>query len=307
LKSISSDRRIETARVAILDHGRLRVATEFVPLLRTNGLDTFDRIMTAAGGRMMRSVPGRSTVRIELESPGGGKAVAFLKRYTPQYLSTRGRWLRRIHWPGARDEALHEWRAMEQLRAHGFHTAAPIAFGQARSNGIVTRSFLLTAEIVGGVAAHHQLPTLEAKARRELLLAIAALTRRFHGAGFAHKDYYLSHIFVVPLEPLTTIHREPSSGPRLHFIDLQRLVRPRLLAERWVVKDLAALGYSAQLAGATEEDLREFLERSVGHEVLTARGRRLLGRVRTRIRALQRRKPKYDVIWDQPGAHPHNV
>jgi len=287
-------------RVEILDDGKLRVTEGFLPLLRANGLHSFDKIMACSGGTMMRSVPGRSTVKIELPRPDGGTQVAFLKRYEPEYLSSGKKLLRLLHWPGADDEALHEWNCIRVLRDAGFNTAALIAVGQERGAGIVRRSFLLTAEIAGGIAAHDYVRTLKVKARRELALQIADLARRFHGAGFAHKDHYLSHIFIVP-------SGSPTTAPDYYYIDLQRLIRPRLFQTRWVIKDLAVLGYSALLSGATRADLMRFCHAYFQRSRLTADDRRLIRSVMSRVNGLRQRRPKYDVIWDQPGVHPPNV
>jgi hypothetical protein len=281
------------------DGGTLFVRPEFVPALRASGLDTFERVMGHRDGRIMRSVPGRSTLRIELKHPEGA-SVAYLKRYEREYLSPARKLLRFLHWPGAGDEAMHEWNALGLLRFQGFNTADPIAVGQRRSGGLVERSFLLTAEISGGVAAHDYARTLGARARRELVMRIADLTQRFHAAGFAHRDCYLSHIFVVPT-------LRANSDPRLYLIDLQRLFRPRCFRERWVVKDLGALGYSARVAGATRADLLCFFKRYFGIARLSALDRARISKIMVRIDALQRRRPKHDVIWDQPGVHPPNV
>jgi hypothetical protein len=283
-----------------LDSGKLLVNAAFVPALCASGLDSFEKIMAHTAGGVMRSVPGRSTVKIELPESPDGKRVAFLKRYEPEYLTFGKKLLRLLRWPGAGDEALHEWNAILRLRASGFNTPTPIAMGQRRSAGIVTRSFLLTAEIAGGIAAHDYLRKLHSTARRDLVKRLAAVTQRFHGAGFAHKDFYLSHIFVVPPEP-------PACEPELFFIDLQRLARPRLLRERWLVKDLAALGYSAQLAGAKRSDMMGFYKTCFAKRSLGLEDRRRIRKVMARVNALHRRGPRYDVIWDQPGVHPPNV
>ena len=57
-----------------LDDGRMLVAAEYLDLLRSNGLMAFGAVMQLESGKMMRSVPGRSTVRIELHRPRGGVA-----------------------------------------------------------------------------------------------------------------------------------------------------------------------------------------------------------------------------------------
>jgi hypothetical protein len=277
-----------------LDDGRLTVAREFADVLRGCGLTSFAAVMAHPSQKVMRSVPGRSTVRVELGT-GVAAPVAYLKRYEPRYLSPGKRLLRRLGWPVAQDEAMHEWRALLELRGAGFRTAAPIAVGQLRRGGLVTSSFLLTAEIAGGVPGDDYFRELDAPRRRELAVEVAELARRFHAAGFVHKDFYFSHVFVTP-----------HAGRReLSLIDLQRVVRPTaLLRPRWIVKDLGALGYTAQRAGASRGDLLRFYLRYAGKSRLDAGDRRFIRQVMARVNALHRRGPKYDVIWDQPGARP---
>ncbi len=286
------------ARIEYLDGGRLRVAAEFVELLRANNLNTFEQVMVYGGGQMKRSVPGRSTVRIELNAPGGDRAVVFLKRYERDYLPPVRKLLRFLHWPGADDEAMHEWNAIAELRRHGFSTPTPIAVGQEKAAGSVLRSFLLTANIEEGVAAHNYAHTLTASPRRELAVEIARLTRRFLDAGFAHRDYYLSHIFVV----------ESGTGQReLFLIDLQRVFQPRCFRRRWLVKDMASLGYTAQLAHATHADLLSFYKVCFGVKRLAPSDKSLIREIMVRVQALHSRGPRYDVIWDKPGERPPNV
>jgi len=328
------------AEIQFLDRGRMRVALDFLPVLRASGLNDFGVVM-ALQGDMMRAVPGRSTVRVQLRQPDGQPCIAFLKRYEPDYLTRGKRLLRWLHWPGAGDEALCEWNAIRALRAAGFSTAQPIALGQQRGGGIVQRSFLLTAEIQEGVAAHDHLRTLCPAERRQLAREIGLLARRFHQAGFAHRDFYLSHVFVVPstegtspeavraLNSQTVAASRPSAaslGPdslqrsaetpphrdspgrrELLLIDLQRLFRPRFFRRRWIVKDLAQLGYTAQLAGARRTDLMRFYHAYADTPRLRPEDKPFLRWVARRIAALHARQPKYDVIWNQPGVRPPNV
>lgn len=269
-------------------------------LLGANGVLEPEKLMALQGGFMMRSVPGRGTARFEMKSPGGGTQFVYLKRYEREYLGGRQRWLRRLGWPSAQDEALHEWNAIWSLRAAGFSTAWPIAAGQFREAGVVTRSFLLTAEIGGGIAAHDFLRRLANPARRALIVEIARLTQRFMQAGFAHRDYYLSHIFVVQ-SPGRAHDRE------LYLIDLQRVFKPRFMRERWLAKDLGALAYTAQLSGASRADLLAFYRACFETQHIRERDKPLIRRVLRRVQALHSRGPKYDVIWDQPGLRPPNV
>jgi tRNA A-37 threonylcarbamoyl transferase component Bud32 len=210
----------------------------------------FERMMNLTGGEVMRSVPGRSTVRLTLDG-----RVVYLKRYEPEYYS----WLDRMF---RRDEAEHEWNMIHELQRAGFNVPRPVAFGR---RGL--RSFVATEEIPGGVPADSIQPPLA---------EIGKLMRRFHDAGFIHKDSYLCHIFVA--------------GEKLYFIDLQRVLGPGRFAQRWIVKDLAALAHSAERIGLPAE------------EILRAYGgdESLMHKVRARMNWLAKRRPKYVGVWDDP-------
>jgi hypothetical protein len=271
----------------ILDNGRLRIATKFLSLLQANGLDTFEKIMASPAGQIVRSFPGRNTVRLDLKHPGGEVGRFFLKRYESSYLSSWRFFLRAIHWPGAEDEAMREWRAALTLRSSGFNTAIPVAVGQTMTGGVVTRSFVMTAEIAGGVCAHNAIPSFTATQRRAFALESGELTRRLHHAGFVHKDYYLYHIFVVP-------KHSPAESLQLALIDLQRVVRPVWLRERWLIKDLAALAYSARRVGMSRTTLARFFRVYRGHTRLSDQDKQLARKVLKRVRWLNSRQPKHD-------------
>ena len=77
-----------------VDDGQLVVAAEFLPLLQAAGLDSFNRIMALPANTVVRAVPGRSTVRVELPLPTGDTLVGYLKRYGEEYLSPLDKLLR---------------------------------------------------------------------------------------------------------------------------------------------------------------------------------------------------------------------
>ena len=55
-------------KTELLDQDRITVASDFLPLLRANGLETFEQVMALAGGKVARDFPGRRTVRLELRA-----------------------------------------------------------------------------------------------------------------------------------------------------------------------------------------------------------------------------------------------
>jgi len=232
------------------DEGHMTVATGFGPLLDTNGLDSFEKVMAHSGGTVVRDFPGRRTVRLELITPNGDAVGVFLKRYEPDYLSAGQRLLRFIRWPGAGDEAMREWKMLRQVSSCGIRTARPIAVGQQSSGGIVSRSFVMTEEIGNAVEGQVWMERMPAGERRRFLLRVAGIARRFHAAGLVHKDFYIGHVLVAP----------NVTEPDLYLIDLQRVAKPVLFRSRWIAKDLGSLAYSIFNAGATYTDLlRAFL------------------------------------------------
>lgn len=270
--------------VQILDHGRITANSNFVPLLRAAGLDSFHSLMDYPGGRVFRDFPGRQTVRLELRNEVGVPQPVFLKRYESHYLSRWQRLLRLLRWPGAGDEALCEWEMIREIARCGIRTATPIALGQSATHGAPMRSCLLTAEIPNAVDGQHFASQLEWRERREFLGQVAIISRRLHQAQFVHKDFYLGHVLVS----------QASLQPELYLIDLQRVARPRCLRTRWFAKDLGALAYSSTNAGATRSDLLRGYLAYAGKTRLQEIDKPIVKAVLRRMARLKSRRPKYD-------------
>jgi hypothetical protein len=279
----------------VADGGRLTVAGWAWPVLQANSLATFDAVSRLPVTNVVRAVPGRSTSRLVLRRPEGADLVAYLKRYEPGYLSAWRQLARRLHWPGAADEAAQEWDHLVRLHALGFRTARPLALGQLRQGGIVAASFLLQEEIPGGLPADeyflNHLAAGPPRRRWELLGKIGTLVGQFHQAGLVHKDLYFKHLFVV----------ERGADWELYLIDLQRVVGPARHRARWYLKDLAALGFSARVhARLPRTALLRLFHGFTGRPRLTAADKALLRRLGPQVRRLEHRSPKYRRIYNAP-------
>jgi len=267
--------------IELLDQGRVTVAAEFLPLLQHAGLDSFGKIMALTGGQVARDFPGRRTVRLELKRPDGTLQGIYLKRYEANYYPLWCRLLRVVNWPGTEDEAEREWRMIQQVSAAGIRTATPIAVG--REHRLSGRSFVMTAEIAGAVEGQAYAESLPTARRRRFFLRVGEIARRFHGAGFVHKDFYVGHVLAVP----------GAGEAELFLIDLQRAMKPCCFRERWIAKDLGAMAYSMFNAGASYTDLlRVFLEYG-GWTKLDDPQKQLARKVMRRVLALRRRQPKH--------------
>jgi heptose I phosphotransferase len=117
---------------------------------------------------------------------------------------------------------------------------------------------------------------------------VAELARRFHDAGFVHKDFYLGHILVV----------RGAAEPALFLIDLQRAVKPCCLRERWITKDLGALAYSALRVGVSRAEVMDLYRAYCGSEELSRAEEGLARRMMRRVEWLSTRRPKHDGDFD---------
>jgi len=246
--------------MTLADGGRLRINEAFRPMLEAAGLATLDALMAVDGGEVYREGFGRSTVRLELEDPATGRRRAvYLKRHRRVPWRTGLRRTLSLNEPESL--ARREVGGLVRLADLGIASMRLVLFGEElRCGGRVERSLLVTEEIAGATQADDYVqarfagpPTPERTAeKRRLIRQMADLARRLHAANLSHRDFYLCHIMVRPVEG-----REPV----LHLIDLQRLTHHRRgIGRRWVVKDLAALLFSSWPGPATGVRSRVFTQ-----------------------------------------------
>lgn len=233
------------------DGGRVRINEAFRPMLEAAGLATLDALMAVDFGQVYRKAFGRSTVRLELADPAtGGTRAVYLKRYTRVPWRTQVRRTLSLNEP--KTFAWDEARGLGRLADIGIASMRYVALGrELQAGGRRERSCLVTEEIAGATqaddytqAAYGGTLTPERVAeKRRLVRQMADLARRLHAANLSHRDFYLCHILVRPLDGGETV---------LHLIDLQRLTHHRGgIGRRWVVKDLAALLFSSWPGPAT--------------------------------------------------------
>ncbi|MBN2584046.1 MAG: hypothetical protein JXL80_13355 [Planctomycetes bacterium] len=278
-----------------IDDQRILVVERFLPVLRSLGLDTVEKVMAYRGGKSYRDVPDRLTVRIPFTWDDGRESALYLKRH--QKVDT-GAWIEGlVFWRKALTRAEAEYRNIFQLIHARLATPHPVAWGQDHRWSIRQPSFLATEEIAGSVPADDYLrdrfasPDADASAKRELVRQIAQLARRFHGQGFCHRDFYLCHLFVRE----ASTDDESSSPFILHLIDLQRVRRSRRgrrVGRRWIVKDLAALNYSAPAGIVTRTDKLRFLRPYLGLARLDVAARDLVRDVAAKTARIARHDAK---------------
>ncbi|MBI5448684.1 MAG: lipopolysaccharide core heptose(I) kinase RfaP [Gammaproteobacteria bacterium] len=150
--------------------------------------------------------------------------------------------------------AKNEWDALNKLKEVGVCAVEAVAFAERGLNPATKCSFIITKE----KAPHIECDALfkkwgedktTLKLKRELIKKIAVQVSKMHAAGINHRDLYLCHFIVK-----TEMDVEPC------LIDLHRAQVRKTVPERWIIKDLSSLYFSAQEASLSLRDCLRFLK-----------------------------------------------
>jgi len=181
--------------------------------------------------------------------------------------------------------ARNEYRVIRRLRDLGISVPVIAAFGVRGFLPWTRESFIVTEDV--GTQEHLEDYTRDWTRKRpafhdkqSLLTEVVSISRLMHDHQVCHRDYYLCHFMMAA-----------QGGNRLTVLDLHRALVKRRLAQRWVIKDVAALYFSAMDIGLTQRDLfrfmRQYTGKSLGRtlsedslfwQAVDARARRLKGR-----------------------------
>jgi len=254
---------------------------DYVEQLRAAGMDSLEGLFSVRGA-MELSKPnlGGWRYRARLSMNGNREwGTLYLKRFTSPPRRARGD--RRSQGYRASSVAGLEAGWLLRLRAAGIPCPQLVAFGEEVKNGKEIRSALVTAAVPGQSLESWCVRWMAGERRDgSWLVPLALLVRKFHGFGCVHRDLYLSHVFFDPTQP----------GPRVTLIDLQRVCRPGHLFGRWVVKDLAALQFSAPSPLISRADRMRWFKHYLSMAKLTPRAKRMAYRVLGKAARLRYRR-----------------
>jgi hypothetical protein len=200
--------------MTILDGAATRgfyfVEAGYADLLRSVGLSDGQSVFDSPDVQVWRSITERENC--VLDHPGGRLHI---KRNKPGQSGIE-----------------NEIEGIRLLEKAGIGTVPVCGYGRLHDG----RGFLITDHLVGFTDCYKQLETGETAFDR-LLEPTAELAARLHTARLHHRDLYLGHFF-------GDFSKEP---PALRLIDAGRVrTLPRLLARRWIIKDLAQFIFSTQ-------------------------------------------------------------
>lgn len=208
------------------------------------GRDPFEAAF-ATRGETFRALEQRQTLAFE----AGGKRY-FIKRHQGATMREILKNLLQGRLPVV--SATNEFKAIRKLESLGVRAPAIAAYGSRGTLPHTLQSFLVTDDIgphqtLEDHCRHWASAPPAFNAKLALIRQAAAIARTLHGNGVCHRDFYLCHLL-----------RTAADAP-LTVIDLHRaLVKPQL-PERWKIKDVAGLYFSAMDAGLTRRDLFRFM------------------------------------------------
>ena len=276
---MTEKRFIETSQSFFVD-------SAFVKAFEKLGLTSFDALFSFDSGKD----PGGSSLpeyrsRVEFKTPDPEK-ILYLKRYNhPDALTQIKNWF----WHSARKSMMSfDLDPMDDLARAGINTPKIVSYGEQWGIFFEKRSFIITEELPNAESLEQQLPdcfkkisdTENLRQQRNFIEQLSQFAKKFHSTGYRHRDFYLAHIFY-------------SDDGTFYLIDLQRAFKPRALAERFRVKDISQLYYSAPGSAFSRTDRLRFYKSYAGKRFLNGRDKTFIRKVVRKANRIARRESKY--------------
>ena len=254
------------------------VRSDFVDCFRKLGLESMDDVFSFSKGKNLSKdnlAAFRQRIMFDTDSP---KTTLFLKRYQniPK-LKQKRNWLTRRKRISMMD---CDRRPAEDLQKLGINTPQTIAFGQEWQGLFEKRSFIITEKIPASASLEEKLPDYFLHQRKNFIKNLAAFVREFHKTGYRHRDLYLCHIFCNPQNQFT-------------LIDLNRAFKPQFFSERYLIKDLAQLYYSAPGETFTKSDRLRFFLAYLQKNKLSKKDKILINKIKSKAQKMTKHDKKH--------------
>ena len=250
------------------------VHPEYADSFRKAGLASIEAIFEFSGDENLAKknlASHRSRIKFRL---AGFEKALFLKRYNRvPVIGQIKNWL--CHRARA-STAAYDRMPGKELSRYGISTPKTIAYGDQWAGLFEKRSFIVMEEIAGD-SLEEKLPACfyEPKSANGhrlkcgFIARLADFVKAFHETEFRHRDLYLCHIFL-------------SGENDFHLIDMHRAFKPGVLSERYRLKDLTQLHYSAPGRVISQTDRIRFYLRYCGKNKLDKNDRLFLRKVKSK-------------------------
>ncbi len=270
---------VEISKSFFIDPG---YKTAFVNL----GLTSIDAVFSFNAGENLTKAnlaSYRRRLQFKINSP---PTTLFLKRYdNPPTLTQLKNWLTNH---AKKSCAFFDFEPAEKLASLGINTSKTVAYGEQWAVFFEKRSFIITEKIPNAESLERKLPACfdappsakNLKLRRNFITQLAAFVKKFHETNYRHRDLYFSHIF------------HDSTG-KFYLIDLARAFKPIVFVERFLIKDIAQLHYSAPRQRFSNTDRLRFYLAITGQNKLTGKDKLFIGKVINKAEQMARHDIKH--------------
>ena len=250
------------------------------------GLTSIDAVFSFNAGRDLAKnnlAKYRERMQFEISSP---PVTVFMKRYDRPPVSVQLR-----NWIASHSRVscgVFDVKAADELASSGINTPRTLFYGEQWGVFFEKRSFIITEKIPNAESLERKLPdcfkgpgTIEKmKLRRDFIAQLAAFIRKFHETDYCHRDLYFSHVFYG------------DSGD-FCLIDLSRAFRPIVRRQRFRIKDIAQLYYSAPAKYFSRTDRLRFYFSYTCRKKLTGKDKVFIRRVIHKARRMARHDIKH--------------
>ncbi len=247
------------------------------------GLTSIDKVFAFDAGENLskKNLAGyRNRLRFETVSPS---KTFFLKGYNnPPILQQIKNWLCHSHRLSC---AMLDVEAAKKLNAAGINAAKVICCGTEWGQLFEKKSFCITEKLADAESIERQLPACfdtggATEEKRSFIIKLAAFVKKFHDTELCHRDLYFSHIFY-------------GKNGKFYLIDLTRIFKPKLLREKYRVKDIAQLYYSAPCRYFSKTDRIRFYLAYSAKDKLTRRDKIFIRKVKNKVKKITRHDARH--------------
>ena len=157
--------------------------------------------------------------------------------------------------------AKNEWQAVRFLEQHQIDTLSIAAYGERGINPAQKQSFIVTDDLTNTMSLEYigkqwRDSPPEFSTKIMLIHKLATIAKVMHENGMNHRDFYLCHFL---LDESFAQSNTITESTQLFLIDLHRAQIRSKTPERWIVKDLGGLYFSAFDVDLTQRDLLRFM------------------------------------------------
>jgi len=210
-------------------------------------------------GEVFRALEARKTLRFSLSDMGHEKSY-FIKIHRGVGWFEIIENLIRLRLPvlGAKNEYL----AIKKLEALHIDTMHIAGYALKGKNPARQQSFIITEDLINTISledfcAHWPQTPPKFKLKQSLISKLAHISSTMHENGINHRDFYICHFLLDISKGKEHLDHQ---SLKVSLIDLHRAQIRQHTPQRWIVKDIASLYFSAMNIGMTQRDFYRFMK-----------------------------------------------